>query len=168
MLCLENWLKNKFFQNLFIPGQALRSKGRHCCALSVVRFGLYKEVKDMKIALCASFMEADLLEERIRSASTDDMIIDEFNTIEAFLEIPCETYYDAVLIAFDGGCGLDAVVQTREKKKRIPIVWISDNERFGLTGYSLQVSRFLMKSCSKEELSAALSSLSSKACMGML
>lgn len=111
----------------------------------------------MLIALCAPFMEADLLEEKIRSAAGQrNLRFDEYNDMEAFFKLPNAELYDGVFIAFDGAKGMEAVVQARERLNKLAVVWISDDAQFGLTAFSLQVAAFLVKGCKQEQLAKAL------------
>ncbi len=111
----------------------------------------------MLIALCAPFMEADLLEEQIRSAAGQrNLRIDEYNDMETFLKLPSLELYDGVFIAFDGAKGMEAVVQARERSEKLAVVWISDDTQFGLTAFSLRVAAFLMKGCRQEQFAKAL------------
>ncbi len=94
----------------------------------------------MRIALCAPFMEADLLEQRIKdSAFDEEVVIDEYSCVDTLLEMAGLSVYDAVWIAFPGVFGKNAVIRAREKSRDISIVWISDDKKFASTcaGYRL-------------------------------
>lgn len=98
----------------------------------------------MRIALCAPFMEADLLERRIREAVPEEPLeIDEYNRMEALLELPGLFMYDAVWVAFPGAAGMEAVFALREHNQDMAIVWMSDDEAFMRIGIGWRLAMFL-------------------------
>ena len=98
----------------------------------------------MRIALCAPFMEADLLERRIREAVPgEELAIDEYNHVGRLLSLPGLLLYDAVWVAFPGATGLEAVRAVREQSRDVPIVWVSADEAFLAVGAGWRLAMLL-------------------------
>ena len=111
----------------------------------------------MRIAICAPFMEADLLEQRIRSAvPTEEFIIDEYNSMEALLALPGLSLYEAVWIFFPGSAGIDAVRRARARHPDIPVVWMGDQAEFVKLGLPLHLSMFLLPNSTNDDFRTAV------------
>lgn len=111
----------------------------------------------MRIALCAPFMEADLLEQKIREAVPEEKIeIDEYRRIDALLALPGLFMYDAVWVAFPGAAGMEAVFAVREQNPDAPIVWVINDPGFIQGGTGRRLSMFLMPDSPLEEFRTAV------------
>lgn len=111
----------------------------------------------MKIALCAPFLEADILARRIAQANPQfSLQVDEYWNRTALLAFPSLCGYDVIWIAWPGAAGLEAVTQLRAKSKRLPVVWQSNDWDFLLAAYHLTVDYFLDFDSGEDELNTAL------------
>lgn len=111
----------------------------------------------MKIAICATFMEADLWQKRLVEAMPGEQLqFDEYYTVEALEASPTLSCYRLLWVALPGARGMEAIVRARERSGKLPIVWVDDDDRFGLIGYNLQVAAFLKRNSGEREISDAL------------
>ena len=111
----------------------------------------------MRIALCAPFMEADLLGQKIKeSAREEAILIDEYNRVETLLSLPWLDMYDAVWVALSGAVGMEAVFALRARSPDVSIVWVSDDEGFMAMGAGFRLAMFLTPGSTKQELRIAI------------
>lgn len=110
----------------------------------------------MKIAICAPFMKSDIWQERLQRATPGySLEFDEFYHPED-VRGAVHFHYNACVVVMSGAVGLESVVAARERDTGLPILWISDDEHFGLAAYDLQVTMFLKLGCSDKELADAM------------
>ena len=110
----------------------------------------------VKLAVCASFMQSDLWQERLsRAACGAALEFDEFYDPDAVRAAPVFRYAAAVA-ALGGAQGLETVHAIRERSASVPLLWISDDAGFALSAYELGAEMFLTWDCSDAELTAAL------------
>ena len=83
----------------------------------------------MKLAICAPFMESDLWQERLRRAAP-----------RAALEF--DEFYLATAL--------------RERSAALPLLWLSDDEKFGLAAFDLGAAMLLPLNCTDRELADGL------------
>ena len=99
----------------------------------------------MYIALCAPYMEADLITNKICAHLPEETIrVDEYYNIADLLALPEQTVYDAVWVALPGALGLEAVLAMRRESPCTPVVWMSEDREFGMDSLNLDVAMFLM------------------------
>ena len=95
----------------------------------------------MKLAICAPFMESDLWQERLRRAAPRAALeFDEFYCPEEIRSVP-GFRYDAGVVAMKGARGL---------------LWLSDDEKFGLAAFDLGAAMLLPLNCTDQELADGL------------
>ncbi len=75
--------------------------------------------------------------------------------VQSFLRQAVEPW-DALLIALPGAEGMETVITARRQNERVPLVWISDDEVFGVQSYRLHASMFLCLPVSEEDVAHAL------------
>lgn len=110
----------------------------------------------MRIAICAPFMQSDIWQERLRKAASGCRLeFDEFYN-EEDIRGAVRFRYDVCVIAMAGAAGMEAAVAARERDAHLPILWISDDDHFGLAAYDLQAAMFLNLDCSDGELAEAM------------
>lgn len=111
----------------------------------------------MNIAICAPFLEADLLEEKIHSAVPNDpLFVDEYYSVETLLALPSLSIYESVWVALPGAVGMEAVLAVRERYGELPIVWISADEQFVWCGAKWCSVLLLTPESSPEQFRAAV------------
>ena len=111
----------------------------------------------MYIALCAPYMEADLITDKICAHLPEETIrVDEYYKIADLLALPEQTLYDAVWVALPGALGLEAVLAMRREKPFIPLVWMSEDGEFGMNSLNLDVAMFLMPDSPTEDFRIAV------------
>ena len=87
----------------------------------------------MKLAICAPFMESDLWQQRLRRAAPRAaLVFDEFYRPEEIRSAP-GFQYDAGVVAMKGARGLELATALRERSAALPLLWLSDDEKFGLS-----------------------------------
>lgn len=116
----------------------------------------------MRAALCAPFMEADLLEDRLHGCIPEEFVIDEYNHMGDLLDLPSVCIYDYVIVAGGGPGGMEGIIALRQRHADIPVLWITDDMRYASAGYSWRVAQVLPFDCSEEQLAAALHLVSLK------
>lgn len=106
----------------------------------------------MKIAICAPFMQSDLWQERLRRASPGHHLeFDEFYSPKDIRTVP-RFRYDACVVAIAGAAGLEAAIAIRERDADVPLLWLSDDDQFGLEAFRLRAVMLLSLECSDQEL----------------
>lgn len=63
---------------------------------------------------------------------------------------------DAALVALPGALGMEAAMGVRGMDKRLPLVWMSDDEVFAMESYRLQAQMFLLRPATEEQIADAL------------
>lgn len=110
----------------------------------------------MKVALCAAFLEEDIWESCLRTATFPYKLeITECNSVQALLPVLELKQFGLFVVALNGELGLEAVQQIREKAPDTPLLWISD-EDFSMLSYQYRVSYFLRKPVPDRELREAV------------
>ena len=100
----------------------------------------------MKLAICAPFMESDLWQERLRRAAPRAALeFDEFYCPEEIRSVP-GFRYDAGVVA----------TALRERSAALPLLWLSDDEKFGLAAFDLGAAMLLPLNCTDQELADGL------------
>lgn len=111
----------------------------------------------MNIAICAPFLEADLLEEKIRRALPEErLFVDEYYDIDTLLTLPSLAIYESVWVALPGVLGMEAVRTIRQQRPEAQVVWVSDDREFARSGVTLQLAMFLMPDSSPEDFRIAV------------
>ena len=64
--------------------------------------------------------------------------------------------YAAGVVAMQGALGLEAATAMRERAPGLPLLWLSDDERFGPAAFDLRTAMFLPLNCGGGELGEAL------------
>ena len=105
----------------------------------------------MKLAICAPFMESDLWQERLRRAAPWAAL--EFD--EEIRSVP-GFRYDAGVVAMKGARGLELATALRERSAALPLLWLSDDEKFGLAAFDLGAAMLLPLNCTDQELADGL------------
>ena len=110
----------------------------------------------MKIAICAPFMQSDLWQERLRRASPGRHLeFDEFYHPED-VRVASRFRYGACVVAIAGAVGLEAAIAARERDTDVPLLWLSDDDQFGLEAFRLRAVMLLSLDCSDQELEEAM------------
>ena len=110
----------------------------------------------MKLAICAPFMESDLWQQRLRRAAPRAALeFDEFYRPEEVRSIP-GFQYDAGVVAMKGALGLELDTALRERSAALPLLWLSDDEKFGLAAFDLGAAMLLPLNCTDRELADGL------------
>lgn len=113
----------------------------------------------MNIAICAPFLEADLLEDKLRNAAPEErLFVDEYYNIDSLLALPSLSVYEAVWVALPGAVGMEAVRALRAQSRELPIVWISEDRQFIWAGVECCLTMFLTPDSSDDDLRKALKS----------
>ena len=114
----------------------------------------------MNIALCAPYMEADLIAEQIRANLPKETIqVDEYYKIDDLLPLPGPFFYDAVWVALPGALGMEAVLAMRQESPRTPVVWISEDREFGMNSHKLNIAMFLLPDSPPEDFHIAMQNI---------
>ena len=110
----------------------------------------------MKIAICAPFMQSDLWQERLQRASPGhELEFDEFYRPEDVRTVS-RFRYEACVVAIAGAVGLEAAIAARERDADVPLLWLSDDDQFGLEAFRLRAVWLLGLDCSDGELKEAM------------
>ena len=110
----------------------------------------------MKLAICAPFMESDLWQERLRRAAPWAALeFDEFYRPEEIRSVP-GFRYDAGVVVMKGARGLELATALRERSDDLPLLWLSDDEKFGLAAFDLGAAMLLPLNCTDRELADGL------------
>ena len=110
----------------------------------------------MKLAICAPFMESDLWQQRLRRAAPRAALeFDEFYRPEEVRSIP-GFQYDAGVVAMKGALGLELATALRERSAALPLLWLSDDEKFGLAAFDLGAAMLIPLNCTDRELADGL------------
>ena len=111
----------------------------------------------MNIAICAPFLEADVLEYRIRDAVPEErLFVDEYYSVDALLALPSLSDYEAVWVALPGAVGMEAVRAVRAHNRDIPIVWMSADKQIVWGGVGCALAMFLTPESTTEEFRIAV------------
>ena len=111
----------------------------------------------MNIAICAPFLEADLLEERIQRAVPEErLFVDEYYSIHSLLALPSLHIYESVWVALPGAPDMEAVRALRERSRELSIVWLSEDEQFVWAGMKCGLTMFLTPQSSDEDFRVAV------------
>ena len=102
----------------------------------------------MKLAICAPFMESDLWQQRLRRAAPW-AALEEIRSVPGFR-------YDAGVVVMKGARGLELATALRERSDDLPLLWLSDDEKFGLAAFDLGVAMLLPLNCTDQELADGL------------
>lgn len=62
----------------------------------------------------------------------------------------------AAVVSLGGALGMEAAICVRSLDARLPLIWISDDEAFGLQSYRLQARMFLRFPVSSDQIAQAL------------
>lgn len=113
----------------------------------------------MKLALCTTFLSGDLWEARLRDAvPTGTVHIDECGDPVVLSDLLKRGIYDAAVIVMPGARGMETVRFLRTMCQDVPILWISDDQDFALSGYEQQVL-FLPNTASDEAVRTVMAYL---------
>lgn len=104
----------------------------------------------MDIVLCAPLMESEELIKIIKMKK--NVKIDGIINGSQLEEILHMKKYDVAIVALNGARGLEAIVKIRDFDKRLPIIWISNDEYFALISYRYRVHMFIQKPFKEDEL----------------
>lgn len=63
---------------------------------------------------------------------------------------------DAVVVALPGALGMESAIGVRGLDARVPLVWVSDDEGFGMQSYRLRTRMFLRFPVEEEQMAQAL------------
>ena len=80
---------------------------------------------------------------------------DEFYRPEEVRSIP-GFQYDAGVVAMKGALGLELATALRERSAALPLLWLSDDEKFGLAAFDLGAAMLLPLNCTDRELADGL------------
>lgn len=82
--------------------------------------------------------------------------VSDFANYDSFVTALSEDLPDCVIIAMDGAEGMEAVMAARSICERVPVVWFSNDNGFGVQSYRLGCTYFHEKPLSPQILSAAI------------
>ena len=102
----------------------------------------------MRVAICSGEQEEqerfrDVL--RQRSEELGELLIQTFDSQEAFARCREKSAFQVVIVAFDGAAGQETVIQAKAAGENCRVLWISDDRMFALQGYRLGVADFMLK-----------------------
>lgn len=63
---------------------------------------------------------------------------------------------DAVVVALQGALGMESAIGVRALDASVPLIWISDDEDFGMQSYRLRARMFLRFPVEEEQVTRAL------------
>lgn len=110
----------------------------------------------MNIGLCTPFLEEDIWENRLRAATSPQMLeIMICNSTQTLLPLLELKPFSLLIVVINGVAGLESVRQLRAKAPDVPILWVSD-EDYSLFGYQYHVTCFLRRPVSDTELGEAV------------
>lgn len=111
----------------------------------------------MYIALCAPYMEADLIADKICANLPEETIrVDEYNKTSDLLALSGLAIYDAIWVAFPGALGMETVISMREHCPHTPIVWMSEDEHFGWACVNWHLAMLLIPDSPAEDFRIAV------------
>ena len=114
----------------------------------------------MNIAVvCNRIPEREQIRAGIDSFGTQNGIaitLCEFRTGTDLLYGMQQKHYDIAIIALPGTDGMETANSASEFDKQLSIIWISDDEGFGMMSYRLSVRSFMTFPVTKEQVVCAL------------
>lgn len=103
------------------------------------------------------------------SEEKENMLILLMKTPYAFRKTDCELYedyeayvkalhsnvYDMIIVSMDGADGMEGVIAAKDANYKIPVVWFSDDNNFGIQAFRLDVTYFSKKPMNESNVKQA-------------
>lgn len=75
-----------------------------------------------------------------------------FYSVEDFRRENAGRHYDIVILACDDIVNQELAVSVRDESQLSQIIWIGEDQRFGLSSYRLGVANFVLKPATKQDV----------------
>ena len=107
----------------------------------------------MHIALFTPKENFITITKKINSAVDDFIFVDQFDTPIQLIKSITNLIYDALWVPTDGAKGMEMVILLKRHFPDIPLIWESEDKKFALIAYELQVPYFLANDSNLGEIS---------------